>query len=187
MSITKKYLEDLGLTAEQVSSIFAERGKEIETEKAKYETLQAQITEKDNSINELNEKIKSFDGKETTLAELQKKVADYEQKETERIESEKQMKADSEMKERFTKLLGENKFKHQDIENGRFSAFKQALADEANKGKGDSDIFTEITKDMDCFVNPQQETIVLPGGGGGNRNTDSLARAREIMGLPKDK
>ena len=187
MSITKKYLEDLGLTAEQVSSIFAERGKEIEADKTKYETLQSQVAEKDKSISELNEKIKSFDGKETDLTELRTKIADYEKKETDRLEAEKQAKADSEMKDRFSKLIGDNKFKHEDIENGRFAAFKQALSDEANKGKGDSDIFAEITKDMDCFVNPQQETIVLPGGNAGNRNVDQLARAREIMGLPKEK
>lgn len=167
MAITKKYLEDLGLTAEQVSSIFAERGKEITDEKAKIDTINQQLADKDKSITELSEKIKAFDGTDATLKELQEKVSTYEKTEAERIAAEEQKKIETEFKTRFQSLVGENKFKHEDIENGRFNAFKSALADEKYKGKGDSDIFAEITKDMDCFVNPQQQKITMPGGGGG--------------------
>lgn len=164
MGITKKYLEDLGLTAEQVSGIFAERGKEITEEKAKLDALTLTISEKDRAIAEYGEKIKTYDGSDATLKELQEKVVTYEKSEAERIANEAKQKQESELRSRFDSLLGENKFKHEDIANGRYNAFKQLLADENSKGKGDADIFTEITKDMDCFVNPQQAKVVLPGG-----------------------
>jgi len=173
MGITKKYLEELGLTKEQSEAIFAERGKEIETEKAGKESLEKQIAEKEKAIEELNETIKGFDGTNKTLEELQKelesakgKVAEYEQNETKRIELEKQTKAEEELINRFNTVAGEKAWKHEDIKNGRLNAFKQALADEVNKGKGDSEIFEAVTKDMDCFANPQQKNE-MPGGNAG--------------------
>jgi hypothetical protein len=183
MSITKKFLEELGLTAEQVSSVFSERGKEITTDKEELDKFKADLKEKDSSIADLNEKIKTFDGTDATLKDLQSKVADYEKVETERKEKEQQAQINADFKNRFTNVLGEQKFKNIDSENGRFGAFKEALSKEEYKGKGDSDIFAEITKDMDCFVNPQQAQITMPSGGGSPQGATDLTRAREIMGL----
>jgi chromosome segregation ATPase len=185
MGFSKKEMEEKGFTTEQIDFVMAERGKEIEKEKTKLDDLQKQLADKDASITELAEKAKNLDGTESTLKELQDKVATYEQKETERIEAEKQAQIDAELRQRFLANVGENKFKHEDIENGRFNAFKSALADEKFKGKGDAEIFAEVTKDMDLYVNPQQQTITMPGGGL-NKNADSLSQARAIMGLPSE-
>jgi chromosome segregation ATPase len=185
MGFSKKEMEEKGFTTEQIDFVMAERGKEIEKEKTKLDDLQKQLADKDASITELAEKAKNLDGTESTLKELQDKVATYEQKETERIEAEKQAQIDAELRQRFLANVGENKFKHEDIENGRFNAFKSALADEKFKGKGDAEIFAEVTKDMDLYVNPQQQTITMPGGGF-NKNADSLSQARAIMGLPSE-
>ena len=177
MGFTKKEMEDQGFTAEQIAWAMAERGKEKESDKAEVEKLKTALAEKDNSITELNEKIKAFDGTETKLQELTDKVTTYEQKETERIEAEKQAQIDAELRQRFLANVGENKFKHEDIENGRFNAFKSALADEKYKGKGDAEIFAEVTKDMDLYVNPQQQTVTMPGGNVTNTNLDGVERA----------
>ena len=158
-------LKDLGIEEKEViDKIMALYGDGVESAKADVETLKQQLADKDKSITELNETIKGFDGKDVTLKELQDKVASYEQAENDRKEAEKQAQVDAELKSRFMAVVGENKFKHADIENGRFNAFKESLAKDEFKGKGDSDIFAEITKDMDCFVNPQQQKITMPGG-----------------------
>ena len=141
---------------------------EVEKIKSKNDELTSQLAEKDNSIKELNDKIKAYDGKDTDIKALQDKVAEYEQKEQERIENEKKQKEETELKTRFDSLLGDNKWKHSDIENGRFTAFKEALNNAENKGKGDKEIFEAITKDLDCFVNPQQEKINLPANSNSN-------------------
>jgi uncharacterized coiled-coil protein SlyX len=184
--MTRAELKEFGIEDKAViDKIMDLYGAGVEKAKADTETLKSQMAEKDKAITELNEKIKAFDGTETKLKELTDKVSTYEQKETERIEAEKQAQIDAELRQRFLANVGENKFKHEDIENGRFNAFKSALADEKFKGKGDAEIFAEVTKDMDLYVNPQQEKITMPGGGL-NKNADSLSQARAIMGLPSE-
>ena len=177
MGFTKKEMEEQGFSSEQIAWAMAERGKEKESDKAEVEKLKTALAEKDEAITELNEKIKAFDGTETKLKELTDKVATYEQKETERIEAEKQAQLDAELRQRFLANVGENKFKHEDIENGRFNAFKSALADEKYKGKGDAEIFAEVTRDMDLYVNPQQQTLTMPGGSITNTNLDGVEKA----------
>ena len=178
-------LKELGIEEKEiVDKIMDLYGAGVNEVKIELTKLQETVTEKDKSITELNEQIKSFDGKDTTLKELQEKVSNYEKAETDRVESEKQAKVESELKQRFQTLVGENKFTPADIETGRFNAFKSALADEKYKGKGDSDVFADITKEMDCFENPQQQKIPMPGGGQSTPGANDLARTREIMGLP---
>lgn len=158
-------LKELGIEDKEViDSIMKLYGDGINDVKSELTDLQEKVSEKEKSIKELTEKIKGFDGTEITVKELQDKVAIYEKAETDRLEAEKQAKTDAELKQRFQSLVGENKFKHEDIENGRFNAFKTALADEKYKGKGDSDVFADITKDMDLYVNPQQQQVTMPGG-----------------------
>ena len=161
----RKELEELNLEKEVVDKIMSINGADIEASKAGISDLQAQVAERDKSLSELNEKIKQFDGTDIKLTELQKKVESYEAAETERVEKEKAAKVDATYKERFKSIAGDNKFKHSDIEKGRYEAFKAELAKEENKGKGDKDIFEAITKDLDCFVNPQQEKINIPSTG----------------------
>ena len=163
MGITKKFLEEQGLTPEQVNAIFSERGKEITEEKAKLDEKEKALQERDGQLKELNEKIAAFDGTDVKLKELTTELDSYKQKEQERVKQEAEAKSENEYKERFGKLVGENKWKHPDVETGRYNAFKQELLNEANKGKGDADIFEAITKDLDCFMNPQQETIIMKG------------------------
>ena len=165
--MTRSELKEFGIEDKAViDKIMDSYGAGVEKAKADTETLKSQMAEKDKAITELNEKIKAFDGTGETLKELQDKVATYEQKETERQQAEKQAQVDAELRQRFLANVGENKFKHEDIENGRFNAFKSALADEKFKGKGDAEIFAEVTKDMDLYVNPQQQTVTMPGGNG---------------------
>lgn len=177
MGFTKKEMEDQGFTAEQIAWAMAERGKEIETAKAETEKLKVVISEKETTINDLSEKVKGLDGTEAKVKELTDKVSAYEKYEADRKASEEQAKLDAELRQRFLANVGENKFKHEDIENGRFAAFKNALADEKYKGKGDAEIFTEVTKDMDLYVNPQQQQVNMPGGNITNTNLDGVEKA----------
>ena len=159
-------LKDLGIEDKAtIDGIMSLYGEGIESAKAELETFKAQISERDKSITELTEQIKTFDGKDGTLKELQEKVATYEKEKSDREAAEIQAKTDLELKTRFDAIKGENKFNHELVEKGRFEDFKKALTDEQFKGKGDSDIFGSIVKPED-LINPQQATIVMPGGGG---------------------
>lgn len=164
MGFTKKEMEEQGFSSEQIAWAMAERGKEKESDKAESEKLKTALAEKDNSITELNEKIKAFDGESDALNELQEKVANYEKEKADREAAEQQAKLDAELKARFDAIKGEQKFSHELIEKGRFEDFKKALQDEQFKGKGDSDIFGAIVKPED-LANPQRQTVTMPGGG----------------------
>lgn len=176
MGFTKKEMEEKGFTSEQIEYVMAERGKELNDSKAKLEELQKQLTDKEQTITELAEKAKAIDGTESTLKELQDKVALYEKTEAERIASEKQAKLDSELLERFKAIKGEQSFNHDLVEKGRFEEFKKALSDEQFKGKGDLDIFQAIVKPED-LVNPQRQTVTMPGGGTPSTTLDGVEKA----------
>src|SRR5574344_923716 len=182
MGFTKKEMEEKGFTPEQIDFVMAERGKEIETAKAEVEKLKVAISEKETTITELSEKVKGLDGTEAKVKELTDKISAYEKSEADRIESEKAAKLNAEIMDRFNAVKGEQKFNHELVEKGRFEEIKKALQDEQFKGKGDSDIFSAIVKPED-LVNPQRQTVTMPGGGQSTPGTNDLTRAREIMGL----
>lgn len=179
----REFLKGLGIEDDAIKKIMAENGSDIEKAKADLESARKDLAEKEKKVTELTEQLKSFDGSNEKLEELQKKVADFEKADAERKKAEEESKANAEILERFNKVVGERKFKHEDIKNGRFNAFKTALSNAENKGKGDTEIFDNLTKDLDCFTNPQKEKIKLPQGGGSKVATDD-AKIREIMGLP---
>lgn len=176
--MTRNELKELGIEEKAtIDAIMKLYGDGIETVKAETEKLKLVISEKETTIADLSEKAKNLDGTESTLKELNDKIASYEKEKSDRELAEKQAQVDAELKNRFMAVVGENKFKHADIENGRFNAFKESLAKDEFKGKGDSDIFAEITKEMDCFENPQQQKITMPGGRVETGNLDGVEKA----------
>lgn len=182
MAITTKWLEEQGLTTEQVKEVFAERGKEIESEKSAKSDLESKL----NAANADIEKYK------TSIAELEKKSGDTEAMKTE-LQSLKQQIAESEtaaakeaeiakLVERFKTANGDKKFVNELTENGVRNSFLAALADEQYKGKSDTEIIAAITLDKDYYQsqNPAAN-IGVPGSVGTSAAGDTLRRA---MGLP---
>lgn len=114
--------------------------------------------------------------------DLEDLKADIAAKDAERERLAKEAALEAEYKERFAGVVGDNKWRDELTEKAVFEAFKSALNDTANKGKGDKDIFDELTKDKSYYENPNP----LDMTGMGNVNTGNLddAAIREIMGLP---
>ena len=68
--------------------------------------------------------------------------------------------------ERFNAAAGEKKFINDFTKKGIFNEFRTAMADKANAGKADADIFKGLTENRDgLFESPQN--INIPGMGGG--------------------
>lgn len=172
--MTRTEIKELGIEDKTViDAIMKLHGDGLTEVKTK---LQEEIDKREKSITELSEKAKNLDGTETTLKEMQDKVAAYEKEKSDRETAEKQAKLDAELKTRFDAIKGENKFNHELIEKGRFDDFKKALQDEQFKGKGDSDIFSAIVKPED-LVNPQRQTVTMPGGNITTGNLDGVEKA----------
>ena len=68
----------------------------------------------------------------------------------------KQAAQETEFQTRFTGVVGEQKWRDELTGNAVFAEFKKAVADEANKGKGDKDILDALTKDKNYFENPNK-------------------------------
>lgn len=138
----REFLRNLGLTKEQEDAIMEEHGKTVKTH---------------------------IDGKNTALADLSKAneklatVADYDAIKSEletfragqpAIDQElrelREWKKGREYGDRFTAVVGEKKFVNEVTREHVFDKFTAAVADPANEGKTDSDIFAAVTEGKDA-------------------------------------
>lgn len=74
----RKFLEDLGLTKEQIDSVMAENGADIEAEKAKTTEVNNKLENADKQLKEANSTIESLKKSNFNNEELQTKVNEYE-------------------------------------------------------------------------------------------------------------
>lgn len=188
MAITVKYLEGLGIDKETAESIFAERSKEIETEKGKYIDLEAKLTEKENDLKTLSQEVEELKNNNANAEEWKTK---FETLTAEIAEKEKQAEADRIAKEkadavanRFAAVLGEKKFNHEAIKADYLKKFGEALENKDFEGKSDSEIFHELTKD-DSAAFEGVTAFKLEGGTNKGIGTEiDDAQTRAVMGLP---
>lgn len=72
----RRFLEDLGLTKEQVDSIMTENGADIENAKADYEALKTQLEAQKNQIEERDRQLEDLKKNAGNSEALQKQIAD---------------------------------------------------------------------------------------------------------------
>lgn len=168
MAITIKYLtETLGLDKETADKIFAERGKEIETDKSKYLEIETKYNDVKSNLDNVNaefEKLKNENATaedfKTQFEQLQADIkAKDEQAEADRVAKEKT----ESIANRFNSVVGDKKFSHEAIKNDYLSKFGKALENKDFIGKADADILHELVKDdANAFVGVQ--SFKLEGG-----------------------
>ena len=186
----KKIFPDI--TEDQMKELLDMNSADIGKAKADYDKVKSDLDKANDTIKEYETTItdlkKSAEGNEDfkkKFEELEQKIAD------EKAAAEKKAKEEAEeaaMAERFKTVVGENKWRDELTEKAIYSEFKTALADEANKGKGDKDILEALTKDKEYFAKDPSKTPAFSRGsgfGGGGPVDDEAARA--IMGLPPKK
>lgn len=151
MAITVKYLEDLGVEKEVAEKIFAERGREIEADKAKREKLETELKEKKESLDDLSKEFEDLKSSNASAEEYKTKyealVADNEAKakqaEADRILAEKT----ENINKRFEAVVGEKKFSHNAIKADYLKKFGEAIELEENKSLSDEQVFHNLIKD----------------------------------------
>ena len=164
MAITVKYLEDLGVEKEVAEKILAERGREIEADKAKREKLETELKEKNESLESLTTEIDTLKTSGKNAEEIQAKLdALIAEREAERTKAE----ADRLAKEKADNVLSrfnavKKKFKHNDIEQAYLKRFGDAIESKDFEGKSDAEIYHELTKDDDCHEGVK--AVHLAGG-----------------------
>lgn len=138
----KDELLAIGLTEEQAAQVFAVNGKDVEKAKGDVSTLKTQLTEAQNTIKTLQENQGDV---EVLQAELKK----YQDAEEARTKAEQEAQAKAATLERFKAAKGDKVFSSEYAESGVLEAFARALADTANTGKGDAEIFAALTQDKE--------------------------------------
>lgn len=146
-------------TNEQINGLLDINSKDIGKHKTAAEKAQSELTTAKETISNLEKNQKD-------AAALQKTIDDYKAAEEKRQADEKAAKERAERVSRFDKVRGDREFAHDYIHQGVFSDFEKALADEANKGKSDTEIFDALTKD-EKGVKPGLFKAQV-GGAGGN-------------------
>jgi chromosome segregation ATPase len=132
-------------------------------------------------IAELEEAVNNGDDFKKKFEDLKKEIEDEKAEAKRKAEEEA---AENALAERFKTVVGENKWRDELTGEAVYSKFKAALADEANKGKGDKDILDALTKDQNYWLNPNQPANMT----GINKNTSTGDvtddQIRAVMGLP---
>ena len=137
------------------------------------------VAERDKQLEALDTASGDAEKYKKELEDLKAQIASEKEEAKRKAEA---AKIEAEYKERFTGLVGDKKWRDELTEKAVYSAFKEALADEANKGKGDKEIFEELTKDRNYYENPNPLDMSGMGGiktGGGASEADIL----RIMGV----
>lgn len=181
-----EFLKGLGIEDDAISKIMAENGKDIEKEKAKTVDLNGKLEQANAKISEYETKISELETAGGNAEKYKKDLEALQQKiQEEKAAAEKKAKeeaVEADFKNRFDSLVGENKWRDELTGNAVYAEFKKAAADEANKGKGDKEIFDMLTKDKNYYESPNQLGNM---GGIGNVSSSTITddEARRIMGL----
>jgi len=159
------------ITEEQLKSVLDLNSADIGRAKGDQEKLQGDLAKANETIREYASTIaelkQAAEGSEDfkkKFEELERKVAE-EKAEAERREQEAAEEAA--LSERFRAAVGENKWRDELTEKAVYSEFKNAVRDEANKGRGDRDILDGLTKDKEYYAQEPGRIPVFVRGTGG--------------------
>lgn len=155
------------LTDEQIKAIMDLNGADVERIKAKVTALEADLKEAKEANDKINtefEALKSSNaGAEEYKTKYEALVAENEAKakqaEAERVAREKAEGLDK----RFDAVVGDKKFSHDAIRADYRRKFENALADKANEGHSDADVFHSLVKD-DAAAFTGVTAVKLQGG-----------------------
>ena len=164
------------ITDEALDKIMNLNGDDINAAKGDTKKLEDDLKAAQDTIKKLEEN-------KGDIEKLQKELDDYKQAEADRKKAEEEAAANKAISDRFDGCVGDKKFINDFTRNGILDEFKKALELEENKGKGDIEIYTSLTKDREGVFSSPNTITGIPGAGG-NADTSDDATARAVMGLP---
>ena len=155
----------------------------LDTKIIELNTANQKIIDYETKLGDLEQYKGSTEGLQKELTDLKTTIAN-EKAEAERLA--KEQVYESEMQGRFNGLVGDNKWRDELTSEAVYRAFKKAISDETNKGKGDKEVFESLIKDKNYYENPNKPQDMQ---GFGNVDSDVATNdvLRAAMGLPVGK
>ncbi|MDU2283356.1 phage scaffolding protein [Clostridium sp.] len=179
----RKFLEDLGLTKEQIDNVMAENGKDIEAEKEKAATTTAELEDVKNQLKEANSTITDLKKNNVDNEALQTKVKEYE-------DTIKSQKADYEAKVRnltldsaIEKALNNANAKHGDLLSSKIDREKLVIGNDGKvtgldeQIKGLKDNYKDLFEEKITGIPPANPE----GGSRGNNTYEALVANADKM------
>ena len=177
--MTKDELLGIGLTEEQATKVFSFNGKDIEKAKAK---LQADVDGLTAKLTEAKSTITAMEAGKGNAEELQKQLDAYKAAERKQQEDMEKARQKADMDARFQAAMGDKEFASDFTRSGVYAEFVKAIADPANKGKGDTELFSGLTKDKDGVFKSKNPPINM----GGRKSTGGKAMTKAEIFAIKD-
>lgn len=170
-------------TDAQISALLDINSKDIGKHKTAAETASADLKKANDTIAEMEKNAKD-------ATALQKTIDDYKAADEKRQADAKAAAERSERLSRFEKAHGEaskdRKWLNDFTRDGIFSQFEKALAEDANKGKSDVQIYNSLVND-EKGVKPglfEAQVSGSMGGMGGNPSGDAAWLQQKYKGNP---
>ena len=173
------------LTLEQ----FAERTKKMKLEdlssgayvdKGKYDSDTNKLLD---DLAEAKNTIASLEASKGDVDALQAELDRYKQAEAEREKAEREATEAAKLLERFNAVKGENQFSSDYAEKGVLEAFRNALADPQNIGRGDAELFADLTRDKEGVFASKNPSVNMGGIG----HVDPDAAPTNLAGALKER
>lgn len=175
------------ITDEQLTKVLDINTTDIGKAKTDYTDLKAKYDAEVKTRQGLEADIQKLKDSAADTEGLNNKIADLQKEIDDRKAADEQAVKDKAMADRFGAAIGEKKFLNEFTQKGVLEEFKAALADKANQGKSDADVFAGIVKDRDgIFANPNPIGGTPPAGSADQAKLD-INNARAVMGLPPEK
>ena len=157
-----------GATDEQVKALLdinsADITKALGKQKSDGEKVQADLDAANAALAEARATIASLEAAKGDADKFKKELDEYKAADEKRKADEKAAAERAELMERMDAVLGDKQFIHDRMRDIVAEDFKAALADRANRGKGDEEIFDSITRDQGYFKtqNPPAPNMPTP-------------------------
>ena len=145
-----------GASEEQVKALLdinsADITKALNRQKDESDKLQTQLDAANDALKKANDAINDLKNSAEDAEKLKQRIADYEKADADRQQAEKAAAERAELEERFGAVSGDRQYIHDMVREGVLTDFGKALADKANRGKSDAEIFEAITRDKGFFA-----------------------------------
>lgn len=168
-------------TDEQLQKIMSLHGADVEKYKSKVTALETQAAENKTAFDKLNTEFEQLKASKASAEDFKTK---FEQLQADIAEKEKNAREEKQKAEREANILNRYnaaavskdgkplEWTHDAIKADYLQKFTDAIADKANEGKSDADIFYALTKDdATAFKVPGAQTVYAGAGGTGSRGT----------------
>lgn len=175
-----------GISDEQLKKILDINSLDIGKAKRGAEELKTELEGNAQKIAEMEKELDALRQGQCEAEEIKKRAEELQKIIDDRRNQDEEMAKTAELESRFKAVVGDAKFLNSYTRKGIFDTFCKALQNAENQGRADSEIFGEITKDVENLFAKAADIPAVVASTMGFGGELSRGDIREIMGLPNN-